>query len=159
MRRLQQILVVEPTLADLVRRQQRTTALKHCIDRILPKALAAQVSVANPEPPNLELVAGSGAVAAMTRQHIPALLQKLAAEGWKFTGIHLRVQVRPAGQQRIKGEKKQIDSTTTERLFALAARLGEGPLAAALKRLAGLGDPPRSNHQDPLQGKQDQDPQ
>lgn len=160
MRLLQQILTAEPTFTDLLRRQQRAAAVRSSLQRMLPAALAAQVSVTNPEPPELELTATSGAAAAITRQHIPGLLQKLTAEGWEFTGIRIRVQARPAARPEHKSVIKHLDNESAATLGALAERIGQGTLAQALRRLAGHAQPRELDKSDnALQGDEDQNGQ
>lgn len=160
MRRLQQILTAEPTFTDLLRRQQRAAAVRSSLQRMLPTALAAQVSVTNPEPPELELTAANGAAAAITRQHLPGLLQKLTAEGWEFTGIRVRVQARLAPRPEPKSVKKHLDSASATTLGALAEQIGDGALAQALRRLAGQGQRRELDESDnALQRDEDQNSQ
>ncbi len=102
MRLLGQVLETEAALADLQRRRERELRLQLRLRRALPPALAAHVSVADARSQELELVAASGAAAALLRQRAPDLLHKLAGEGWEFTGIRVRVQARPAAAEPAK---------------------------------------------------------
>ena len=63
------------------------------------------------------------------------MLRELAGEGWKFTGIRVRVQARPAAEPAAKRYIKQLDETSASTLRELALKVGEGPLATALERL------------------------
>jgi hypothetical protein len=137
MRLLGQVLETEAALADLQRRRERELRLQLRLRRALPPALAAHVSVADARSQDLELVAASGAAAALLRQRAPDVLHKLAREGWEFTGIRVRVQARPAVSEPEKPPKKQLDEAVATTLEALASRLGDAPLAKALRRLAG----------------------
>ena len=161
MRLLGQVLETEATLADLQRRRERELRLQLRLRRALPPALASHVSVADARSPELELVAASGAAAALLRQRVPDVLHKLAGEGWEFTGIRVRVQARPAVSEPEKPPKKQLDEAVAATLEALASRLGDAPLAKALQRLAGhASGRARSGDDDQsLEGVKDQDAQ
>lgn len=161
MRLLGQVLETEATLADLQRRRERELRLQLRLRRALPPALASHVSVADARSPELELVAASGAAAALLRQRVPDVLHKLAGEGWEFTGIKVRVQARPAVSEPEKPPKKQLDEAAATTLSALASRLGDAPLAKALQRLARHAPRhARSDHDhQSLEGVEDQNPQ
>jgi hypothetical protein len=159
MRLLGQVLQNEAALADLQRRRERELLLQLRLRRALPPALAPHVSVADARSQELELVAASGAAAALLRQRAPDVLHKLAGEGWEFTGIKVRVQVRPAVTGPEKPPKKQLDEAAATTLCTLATRLGDAPLAKALQRLAGHAPRRARSGDDPLEGVKDQDPQ
>src|SRR5207244_4006265 len=78
MRSLQHILSADSTLAGFLDRRRNELAILEHIRRNLPPALAAQVGIAAGEPPELALLAGSGAAGALLRQRIPDLVEKLA---------------------------------------------------------------------------------
>lgn len=161
MRLLGQVLETETALADLQRRRERELHLQLRLRRVLPPALAAHVSVADARSQELELMAASGAAAALLRQRVPDVLHKLAGEGWEFTGIRVRVQARPAVSEPPKPPKKQLDEAAATTLEALASQLGDAPLAKALQRLARHA-PHRARSGDDdqsLEGVKDQDAQ
>jgi hypothetical protein len=145
MRRLQQILTGETAVAELLKRRQHELALEARVKQALPSSLAAQVTVADGRPPELALMATSGAAAALLRQRTPDLLRALLQEGTEFTGIRVRVQARPAARPAPKPAIKQIDKSSAAALEALAAELGDSPLAAALARLASRAREPASD--------------
>lgn len=159
MRLLGQVLETEAALADLQRRRERELRLQLRLRRVLPPALATHVSVADARSQELELVAASGAAAALLRQRAPDVLHKLTGEGWEFTGIRVRVQARPAVSEPEKPPKKQLDEAAGATLRALASRLGDEPLAKALHRLARHAPRgARSGDDDqPLESVKDQD--
>ena len=161
MRLLGQVLDAETTLVDLQRRRERELRLQLQLRRALPQALANHVRVADARSQELELVAASGAAAALLRQRVPDVLHKLAGEGWEFTGIRVRVQARPAVNEPEKPSKKQLDEAAATTLRALASSLGDAPLAKALQRLARHAPRgARSNDDDqPLESVKDQDAQ
>jgi hypothetical protein len=136
-RRLQQILTHDPAFAELVARREREAALGLQVRRALPVVLADRVRVADAATQELVLVTASGAAAGLVRQRIPVIMDALAREGWKFTGIRVRVQPRAAPAPKQKHIAKQLDTEAAARLFALAATLSDTPLRAALRRLAG----------------------
>jgi hypothetical protein len=145
MRRLQQILTDETAVAELLKRRQHELALEARVKQALPPSLAALVTVADGRPPELALMAASGAAAALLRQRAPDLLRALLQEGNEFTGIRVRVQARPAARPAPKPAIKQIDKASAEALEAVAAELGDSPLAAALARLAARAREPASD--------------
>ncbi len=148
MRRLQQIMTNESVLADLQKRRLYERALETRVRSALPHSLAACITVADGRSPELALVATSGAAAALFRQRIPDLLRVLAAEGWQFTGIRMRVQARQKAALPANPAKKQIDALVAARLRSTAEALGESPLATALHRLAGRAMVPVSGEQE-----------
>lgn len=161
MRLLGQVLETEAALADLQRRRERELHLQLRLRRALPPALATHVSVADARSQELELLAASGAAAALLRQRAPDVLHKLAGEGWQFTGIRVRVQARPAVSEPEKSPKKQLDEAAAATLSALASRLGDAPLAQALRRLARHAPRrgPSGDDDQPLESVKDQDAQ
>lgn len=136
MRRLQQILTGETAVAELLKRRQHELALEARVKQALPPSLAARVTVADGRPPELALMAASGAAAALLRQRAPDLLRALMQEGMEFTGIRVRVQARPPARPPAKAAIKQIDKSCAAVLDATAVALGDSPLAAAMARLA-----------------------
>lgn len=137
MRRLQLILKGESTFDDLLRRQRRESMLQERIHRALPPALAKHIAVIDARSADLELIAASGAAAALLRQRAPELRAALAREGFEFTGIRVRVQARPALEPAPKSYVKQLDTAAAATIVSLAESLGDSPLAQALRRLAG----------------------
>src|SRR5208282_2690078 len=136
MRPLRQILSAESTLAGFLDRRQREVAVLQCIRDSLPPALAAQLGVADARPPELALVAATGAAAGLVRQRGPALVNLLQRAGWEFTGIQIRVQARPGWGESHKVVAKQLDTTSVTALRAAADALADPELARALRRLA-----------------------
>jgi hypothetical protein len=128
------------------------------VQACLPPALAAQTGIADVSLPELVLSATSGAAAALLRHRGPDLLERLAGEGWKFTGIRIRVQARPNRTDRRKLIAKQIDESSSAALRAGADRVSDPRLAAALRRLADRGSETSGDEQQPLQGIEDQHP-
>jgi hypothetical protein len=156
MRPLGHILSTETTLAGFLDRRRSELAILQHVRRHLPPALAAQVSVAAAEPPELALLAGSGAAGALLRQRVPDLVEKLARAGWQFTGIRVRVQPRPPSGPPRKNFVKQLDSLSAATLRAYAERLADPGLAAALRRLAEHGTALSGNQHEPLEGEKKQ---
>jgi hypothetical protein len=152
MRPLGHILSAETTLAGFLDRRRNELAILHHVRRNLPPALAAQVGIAAVEPPELALLASSGAVGALLRQRVPDLVEKLARAGWQFTGIRVRVQPRPPPGRPRKNIVKQLDGLSAATLRAHAERLADPELAAALRRLADHGAAPSANEQEALGG-------
>jgi len=82
----------------------------------------------------LELAADAGAVAAIARQRSTDLLLALQREGWEFTAIRVRVQVRAEPSPVRKDVPIPIDRSALQPLSTLARGLPKGPLKAALER-------------------------
>lgn len=140
MRPIRQILAAEPALTRWLDRQQHEHAVLQQVKRALPPALAAHVEAADAGSQQLVLAATGGAAAALLRQRAPELLQALEREGWKFTGIRIRVQPRSAGGLPEKSVSKQIDAISAAKLTARARALADPALREALLRLAGRAD-------------------
>jgi hypothetical protein len=147
MRPLGHILSAETTFAGFLDRRRNELAILHHVRRNLPPALAAQVGIAAVEPPELALLASSGAVGALLRQRVPDLVEKLAHAGWQFTGIRVRVQPRPPPRSPKKHMVKQLDALSAATLRAHAERLADPELAAALRRLADHGAAPSDDEE------------
>jgi len=131
---LTRILASDATLAAWEARRRREAAIAGVLRQSLPRALADRIRVADAGSGELELAADAGAIAAVLRQRAPDLLAKLQREGWQFTGIRVRVQVRVAPPTPEKAQANQLDRGSLRPLAALARELPEGPLKAALAR-------------------------
>jgi len=152
MRPLRHILSAETALAGFLDRRRNEQAILQNVRRNLPPALAAQVGIAAAEPPELALLAASGAVGALLRQRVPDLVEKLAREGWQFTGIRVRVQPRTLSRPPKKNIAKQLDGLSAATLRAHAERLANPELASALQRLADHGAAASASGHEPLHG-------
>ena len=156
MRPLGHILSAETTFAGFLNRRRNELAILQHVRRNLPPALAAQVGIAAAQPPELALLAGSGAAGALLRQRVPDLVEKLAHAGWQFTGIRVLVQPRPSSGQPKKKIAKQLDNLSAATLLAHADRLADPALAAALRRLAEHGTALSSNQHEALEREKKQ---
>ena len=132
---IRRILDANPTLAGWDARRRREEGLTVLVRRGLPRVLADRVRVASAEGPVLELAADAGAVAGIIRQRTPQLIADLARNGWEFSGIRVRVQVRTDAPPPRKVDVNQPDRESLRPLAELARTLPEGPLKAALARL------------------------
>jgi hypothetical protein len=133
-RTLAGVLQSEPELAGWTARHRREAELTLLVRKHLPRPVAERIRVAGTREGVLELAAGSGAIAAALRQRAPDLRLSLARDGWDFTEIRVRVQVAPRSGEITKTPKHQWDSREAAPLFALADRLPDGPLKAAIAR-------------------------
>ena len=132
---LQRIVAADAVLAAWDARRRREAAVAEAIRGHLPRSLADRVRVANAESSELQLQVGAGAVAAILRQQLPALLAALGREGWKFSAISVRVQVRATPPPPKKPPPHQVDRSVLRPLAELAGDLPPGPLKQALGRL------------------------
>jgi hypothetical protein len=121
-------------LAAWASRRDREEALAQAIRRHLPRPLAMRIRVADERNGQLDLAADAGAVAAVVRQRSTELLTALNREGWEFTGIRVRVQVRADPVTTRKPLANPVDRSSLRPLAALARTLASGPLKTALDR-------------------------
>jgi len=135
MKPLKQILAADATLSEWEARRSREHALTIVVRRQLPRPLAPRVHVVDARSSELELAADAGAVAAMLRQRSVELLNALRRQGWEFTGIRVRVQVRGEPDPPAKALVNHPDRTSLHALAALARTLPRGALKTALERL------------------------
>lgn len=119
---------------------------------LLPPALGSQAKVGDASSSELLLLTAGGAAAALLRHHAPQMLEGLAREGWKFTGIRIRVQARPVGGHRSKVYAKQMDRAAAAALRQGAAGISDPGLAAALARLASRAGQASGDQEQPLEG-------
>jgi len=121
---------------DRMSQEMRLTA---AVRRVLPRALADRVRVAEATPEALTLAVAAGAVAAVVRQRSPDILAGLRREGSDFTELRVRVQVKNETPQQHKPVKNQKNKVDSAHLRQLAATLPPGPLKAAVERLVRRG--------------------
>jgi len=131
---LERILRADSTLAGWTARRDREMALAGIVRRHLPRPLAPRVRVSGEPNGQLELAADAGAIAAIIRQRSAELLTALKREGWEFTGIRVRVQVRSDPLPRRKILPNPIDRQLLQPLAQLARTLPASPLKASLER-------------------------
>lgn len=136
MRPLRDIFAAEAALAELIDRRRQELALLLVLRRLLPPALASQVGVADATRPELLLATVSGAAATLVRHRAPEVLEGLAREGWKFTGIRVRVQAGSSSGRISKVYAKQMDRRGAAALREGADGIADTALASALRRLA-----------------------
>jgi len=138
-RPLSSILAVDAQISAWHERMERECRLTAAVRRLLPRALADRVRVAEAEPPTLSLAVPAGAVAAVGRQRSPDLLAGLRRDGWDFTQFEVRVQVGTGVPSQVKVNKNQSHRVNPGPLRQLAAELPPGPLRDAVQRLARKG--------------------
>ena len=156
MRPLRDILSTEATLAGLIDRRRRDLAILDLVQKTLPAALGAQVGIADATRDELVLATATGAAATLVRHRAPELLNSLTREGWKFTGIRVRVQARSTPGHRSKVYAKQMDEEVAAGLRAGADRIEDPRLAAALRRLARRGRSGSKDEQRPFESVEDE---
>jgi hypothetical protein len=138
-RPLSRILAVDAQIGAWHERMERESRLTTAVRRMLPRALADRVRVAEAGTPMLKLAVPAGAVAAVVRQRSPDLLAGLRREGWNFTQLEVRVQV---GATRVPSQKVNVNQASRLNpgpLRALAEGLPPGALREAVLKLARRG--------------------
>jgi hypothetical protein len=135
-RSLSRLLASDPVVAGWLARALAEAELTAAVRRHLPRALADRVCVVEIADTTLVLATGSGTIAAVVRQRLPEILGELKREGCNFTEIRVRVQVRVDVDPRGKTLKTQRERPDPAPLRRLADGLPEGPLKAAVQRLA-----------------------
>ena len=131
---LSRILAADPTIAGWDARRRREDVLVHLVRRELPRLLADRVRVADTVDRQLTLAVDAGAIAAIVRQRTPELIAALQREGYEFTVIRVRVQVRPESEPRPKGKVNQPEMDSLRPLAAFEQSLAAGSLKSALAR-------------------------
>jgi hypothetical protein len=131
---IRRILDADPTVAGWDARRRRDDELALLVRRHLPRALAPRVRIADAQGEELQLAVEAGAIGAILRQRTPDLIAALQRDGWQFTGIRVRVQVRIAPAIPPKVDMNQPDKESLRPLAGLARNLPEGPLRSALER-------------------------
>ena len=124
----------DPQIASWTARLQQEAALTAVIRRTVPRPLAERVRVAGIHGSVLELAVAAGAVATVIRQRTPDMTLALRREGWDFTEIRIRVQVRTAERRPKETLSHQGDAKSLDPLFQLADRLPDSPLKQSLRR-------------------------
>jgi hypothetical protein len=132
---LARILTTDVLLSSWHDRMRREAHLTTAVRRLLPRALADRVRVAEVTPPMLQLAVAGGAAAAVVRQRTPDILAGLRREGCDFTELRVRVQVGSDPPQPHKSTSKHNVKVDTAPLRRLARGLPEGPLKEAVERL------------------------
>ena len=127
------ILGSDATLAAWAARRSSEEALTGIVRRLLPRPLATRIRVADARNGQLELAADAGAVVAIVRQRSAELLAALKREGWEFTAIRVRVQVRTDWAPEKKPLANPLDRSSLQPLSTLARNLPAGPLKVALE--------------------------
>lgn len=133
---LSRLLASDPLVAGWLARALAEARLTTAVRRLLPRALAERVYVANASDGSLTLATGSGTIAAVVRQRLPEILGELKREGCNFTEIRVRVQVRgdaPKPDKTLKIQRERADPAPLRRL---AENLPDGALKEAVQRLA-----------------------
>ena len=130
------VLAADATLAAWQARAKAEADLTAAVRRHLPHAIAESVRVAEATHPTLTLATSTGTIAAVVRQRLPDILGELRREGCNFTEIRVRVQVRVDAPEPVKPLKIQRKRADPAPLQRLADSLADGPLKAALLRLA-----------------------
>lgn len=138
-RPLSRILAADAQIAAWRARAEQEARLTTAVRRHLPRALADRVRVAEAAPGVVTLAAAAGAVAAVVRQRTPDLLAGLRREGFDFTELRVRVQVRTEPATPDKSHVNQSTKVVSAPLRQLARDLPDGPLKAAVERLARRG--------------------
>ena len=136
---LSRILAGDTQIAAWRARAEREARVTTAVRRLLPRALADRVRVAEAVPGALTLAAAAGAVAAVVRQRSPDLLAGLRREGWNFTEFRVVVQVGtsvPVKEKPLSKQSRRINGTP---LRELARDLPAGALRDAIERLARRG--------------------
>jgi hypothetical protein len=136
---LSRILAHDAQIGAWHERMEQESRVTAAVRRLLPRALADRVRVADAGTSTLQLSVPAGAVAAVVRQRSPDLLAGLRREGWNFTEFRVVVQVGtgvPVKGKIVVNQKYRINP---DPLRELARDLPAGPLRDAIERLARRG--------------------
>jgi hypothetical protein len=112
----------------------RMVALQQAYFAALPRELAQSSTVGHETQGTLVLLAASGAVAARLRHLVPRLLLTIQKQFPEVKGIRIEVQL-VRGNRRAQRPIRRVGATGVQSLNQLEARLSEGPLRDALRRM------------------------
>jgi len=106
------------------------------VRQLLPGAMGAACQVARMDANSITLTVPSAAHAAKLRQMGPAILRRLAHEGWAVTDIHVKItmQPQPSATPGVR-HGVPLGPQGLQAFSDLAATLSPGPLADAVARL------------------------
>ena len=122
-------------LVTLSERASNLTASQKIWNSAVPDALKPFTRAGAVKHKRLTVYADNGAVAAKIKFLLPSLLIKLQKQGLEVTAIRIEVQVKSA--PRKPGQKaRTVPAQAAANLQALATKLGDSELGAALSRLA-----------------------
>ena len=122
-------------LVTLSERANNLTASQKIWNSAVPDALRPFTRAGAVKHKRLTVYADNGAVAAKIKFLLPSLLIKLQKQGLEVTAIRIEVQVKSA--PRKPGQKaRTVPAQAAAGLQALATKLGDSELGAALSRLA-----------------------
>ena len=82
-----------PTLAHLARLGRESSDRLKAIEPLIPEALRSAIKGGPIDEKNWCLLVGSNAAAAKIRQLLPALEERLLANGWKVNSIRLKILI------------------------------------------------------------------
>lgn len=137
-RRMQRIVIDDPTLAALWDRTKSLRALQQLYTTFVPPYLRSASRVGSVAGNELKLFADSGAAATRLRLLAPELLAEFRSKGWEFSAIRVAVQVPSRAEPAKVSSRKSLDFSGQQSLQRLADQLPESPLQAAISRLAKL---------------------
>ena len=122
-------------LVTLSERASNLTASQKIWNSAVPDALKPFTRAGAVKHKRLTVYADNGAVAAKIKFLLPSLLIGLQKQGLEVTAIRIEVQVKSA--PRKPGQKaRTVPAQAAASLQALATKLGDSELGAALSRLA-----------------------
>lgn len=122
-------------LVTLSERANNLTASQKIWNSAVPDALRPFTRAGAVKHKRLTVYADNGAVAAKIKFLLPSLLIGLQKQGLEVTAIRIEVQVKSA--PRKPGQKaRTVPAQAAANLQALATKLGDSELGAALSRLA-----------------------
>jgi hypothetical protein len=130
----------DPVWSRLLPGVERLSRLQTDLLACLPESLRRGIRAASFVDDALTIGTTSAALATKLRQTLPRIQSGLEGRGWKVSAIHLRVQPDDFlyKSNSYKKEPKQavVSSQAKGSLTDLALSLEEGPLQAAVRRLA-----------------------
>jgi len=129
-------------VGSLMPKARRLLRLRQALAPLLPESLSRYCTVANARQGRVVLFAESSAVAAKLKLLAPTLRNRLLQTGEEVTSVVIEVQP-PAAREGAQPHKSVLTARAAEELRALAERMPESRLKAALTTLAGRARPER----------------
>ncbi|MBU6493464.1 MAG: DUF721 domain-containing protein [Burkholderiales bacterium] len=141
-RPLSDLLYQTEAAGSLMATARQLGQLERDLHRLLPAALAANVTVVPPREGTLVLLVAHNALAARLRQQAPSLLDRLRQKGWQLEAVRIRVSLKKIEEPARHAKEAHLSRQGLSSLRELRDGLPASPLRDALDRLVAHHSPP-----------------
>ncbi|AKJ69967.3 hypothetical protein ABW99_18920 [Pandoraea thiooxydans] len=134
-RPLSDLLSQTEAAGSLMATARQLAQLERDLRRLLPPALAANVTVVPPREGTVVLLVAHNALAARLRQQAPSLLDRLRQKGWQLEAVRIRVSLKKIEEPAKPVKEAHLSRQGLSSLRALRDTLPASPLRDALDKL------------------------